>query len=110
MASPRPPSAIESKVPARGADTPPSSVTETRATPSRGRATSTMNTPPCPESVCTIALAANSDTHVTSVSLAGHPASTSLTNRRASDTDSGIPRNVRAHGLAGPADPSGSTG
>jgi hypothetical protein len=48
-----------------------------------------------------------------SVSLAGQPVSSSLTNLRASGTEAGVPRNVRAHGRVGrtePADPSGSTG
>jgi hypothetical protein len=64
-----------------------------------------------------MALAQNSDTHVMSVSLAGHPASSSPTNPRASRTDAGVPRNVRAHRLrvdrAGPVgrkEPNGSTG
>ena len=88
-------------------------MTATRATPSREQSTSTMNTPPCPEAVCTIALAHSSDTQVMSVSRAGHPASSSATNRRASGTDAGVPRNVRAHvwvERTGSADLSGSTG
>jgi hypothetical protein len=117
MARPRPPSAIRSRAPGAGTDAPPSSVTATRATPSRGRSTSTVNTPPCPEAVCAIALAQNSDTHVTSVSLAGHPASSSATNPRASRTDAGVARNVRVHGVrvdgtgpVGRKEPNGSTG
>jgi hypothetical protein len=99
MASPRPPSAIGSRAPAAGTDAPPSSVTATRATPSRGRSTSTVNTPPFPEAVCAIAFAQNSDTHVMSASLAGQPASSSATNLRASGTDAGVPRKVRAQGI-----------
>ena len=92
MARPRPPSAIRSRRPAAGTDAPPSSVTATRAIPSRGQSTSTVNTPPRPEAVCVIALAQSSDTQVISVSRAGHPVSSSPTNRRASGTDAGVPR------------------
>jgi hypothetical protein len=51
-----------------------------------------VNTPPRPEAVCAIAFAQNSDTQVISVSRAGHPASSSPTNLRASGTDAGTPR------------------
>src|SRR5260370_21467024 len=91
-ARPRPPSAIRSPEPTAGTDAPPSSVTATLATPSRGQATSTVNTPPRPEAVCAIPLAHSSVTPVISVSLAGQPASTSPPNRRASGTDAGVPR------------------
>jgi hypothetical protein len=117
MARPRPPSASRSRAPGAGTDSPPSSVTATRATPSRGQSTSTVNTPPLPEAVCAIALAHNSDTHVMSVSLAGHSARSSPTKLRASRTDAGVPRNVRARGVrvdrtgpVGPKEPHGSTG
>jgi hypothetical protein len=70
-------------------------VTATRATPSRGQSTSTTNTPPLPESVCSIAFAASSDTHVMRTSRAGQPASSPATNRRASGTDAGTPRKAR---------------
>ena len=99
--------------PGAGTESPPSSVTAIRATPSRGQSTSTMNTPPFPEAVCAIAFVPSSDTQDMSVSLAGQPTSISPTNRRASGTDAGVPQNVRVDGRvdrAGPADPSGSTG
>lgn len=95
MASPRPPSAIKSRAAAAGTDGPPWSVTATRATPSRGKSTSTLNMPPCPEAVCAIAFAQNSDTQVMRTSLAGQPTRSSATNLRASGTDAGVPRKVR---------------
>jgi hypothetical protein len=67
-----------------------------------------MNTPPFPESVCVIAFAQSSDAQVIRTSRAGQPASNSATNLRASGTDAGVPRNVRANGRAdrtAPADP-----
>src|SRR6266568_4864542 len=104
MASPRPPSAIGAGTPAAGTDGPPSSVTATLATPSRGQATSTMNTPPRPEVVCLIAFEHSSDTHIMRVSLAGQPASSSPTNLRAAGTEADVPRKVRTQGLVGRAD------
>jgi len=105
MASPRPPSAVKSSAPAAGTDEPPSSVTATRATPSRGYATDTMNAPPSPEAVCLMAFAHSSDTQVMSTSLAGQPTSSSATKRRASGTDAGVPQNVRIHGPRVRVDP-----
>ena len=70
-----------------------------------------MNTPPFPESVCSMAFAHSSDTQVMSTSRAGQPSSSSATSRRASGTDAGVPRNVRAQGrvdrtgLLGSTDP-----
>ena len=58
-----------------------------------------MNTPPFPEAVCATAFAHSSDTQVMRTSRAGQPASSSATNLRASGTDAGVPRNVRAQGL-----------
>jgi hypothetical protein len=60
-----------------------------------------MNAPPRPEAVCLIAFAHNSETHVVRVSLAGQPASISATNLRASGTEAGVPRKVRAAGRVG---------
>jgi hypothetical protein len=105
MASPRPPSASRSKPAAAGIVALPASVTATLATPSRGQATSTANTPPSPEAVCSIAFAQNSDTQVTRTSLAGQPARISATNLRASGTAAGVPRKVRAQVPRGRADP-----
>ena len=67
-----------------------------------------MNTPPSPESLCAMAFAQSSDTQVMRTSRAGQPPSSSATNLRASGTDAGVPRNVRAQGRVvrtGPADP-----
>ncbi len=75
-----------------------------------------MKTPPFPEPVCAIAFADSSDTQVMRTSRAGQPASSSATNLRASGTDAGVPRNVRAEGRAGwagpanPKEPTRSTG
>src|SRR5215469_16530461 len=80
---------------------PPSSVTATSATPSAGRITSTVNDPPAPDAVCTTALAASSETQVSSASRAGQPARAAATNARVLATCLGSPGKVRAR-LAGP--------
>jgi hypothetical protein len=71
-------------------------VTATQATPSLGRITSTVNTPPSPDLVCVIAFVQSSDTHVINVSLAGQPASCADTKARARSTDTAVPWNTRA--------------
>src|SRR5580693_8837356 len=80
---------------------PPSSVTATSATPSAGRITSTVNAPPAPDAVCTTALAASSETQVSSASRAGEPARAAATNARALATCRGSPGKLRAR-RAGP--------
>lgn len=100
-ARPRPPSAKSSAGVRAGAPGAPSSATATNATPARGQPTSTVNIPPRPDAVCSIALAASSDTQVSNVSRAGHAASTDATNSLASLTCPRLPGNVRIH-RAGP--------
>ena len=94
-ASPRPSSARVPTDATAGAVAAPPSVTDTKAMPSRGRRTSTANVPPRPDAVCSIALAASSDTQVSSVSRAGHPARADATNSLASLTCPRSPGNDR---------------